>query len=56
MKSDVTETVHNLKSLQPSRTIQHWKEMPGESVDDKNNVVTSEGQKLHEDSLSNEGR
>jgi hypothetical protein len=24
-------------------------------ADDKNNVVTSEGQKLHEDSLLNEG-
>lgn len=55
MKSHVPETVHNLKLVKPSRTIQHWQETLHESVDDENNVVTSEGQKLHEDPLLSEG-
>jgi hypothetical protein len=55
MKSGVPETVHNLKLVEPSRPIEDWKKTLVESVDNENNVVTSEGQKLHEDSLSNKG-
>lgn len=54
MKSEVPETVHNLKSVEPSHPIQDWKKMLVESVDNENTVITSEGRKLHEDSLSNE--